>query len=52
MYLCVLQTKTGEADKAAEHTVKPAEHAVVHSAPQPDKVRREIIKDYEVIFRD
>lgn len=46
-YICVSQTKTGEADKTAEHMVRPAEHAVVHSAPQPEKVRR----DYEEIMK-
>lgn len=41
------QTKTGEADVTAEHTVKPAEHAVVHSAPQPEKV----LGDYGKIMK-
>lgn len=50
LFVCVSQTKTGEPDMTAEHTVKPAEH-IVHSAPQLEKVRGEAVKvDFMLIF--
>ncbi|XP_075882306.1 mRNA-decapping enzyme 1A [Nelusetta ayraudi] len=42
------RTKTGEADKTAEHMVRPAEHAVVHSAPQPEKSSHTMVKQITV----